>query len=98
MATAVCDGIETRYEVSGDGPPLLLFSPGGFDAKVENWTDFGIYRRLNLLEHLRAATRASPSTSASRAARAAASSGSAGTTTPRRGSRCSTTSGSSART
>jgi len=52
MATAICDGIETRYEVSGDGPPLLLFSPGGFDAKVENWSDFGIYRRLNLLEHL----------------------------------------------
>ena len=52
MATVLCDGIETRYEVSGDGPPVLLFSPGGFDAKVENWTDFGIYRRLNLLGHL----------------------------------------------
>ena len=52
MATAICDGIETRYEVLGEGPPLLLFSPGGFDARVENWTDFGIYRRLNLLEHL----------------------------------------------
>jgi pimeloyl-ACP methyl ester carboxylesterase len=52
MATAVCDGIETRYEVLGDGPPLLLFSPGGFDATVENWTSFGIYARLNLLEAL----------------------------------------------
>ena len=44
----------TRYEVVGDGPPLLLFSPGGFNATVENWTSFGIYRRLGLLEHLRA--------------------------------------------
>jgi pimeloyl-ACP methyl ester carboxylesterase len=31
----------------------LLFSPGGFNATVESWTSFGIYRRLNLLEHLR---------------------------------------------
>jgi pimeloyl-ACP methyl ester carboxylesterase len=52
MPTAVCDGIETRYEVIGDGPPLLLFSPGGFNATVENWSTFGIYARLNLLEHL----------------------------------------------
>ena len=52
MATAVLDGIETRYEVFGSGPPLLLFSPGGFNATVENWTEFGIYRRLNLLGHL----------------------------------------------
>jgi pimeloyl-ACP methyl ester carboxylesterase len=52
MPTALCDGIETRYEVLGDGPPLLLFSPGGFNATVENWSTFGIYARLNLLEHL----------------------------------------------
>jgi pimeloyl-ACP methyl ester carboxylesterase len=53
MATALLDGIETRYEVSGSGPPLLLFSPGGFNATIENWSSFGIYRRLKLLEHLR---------------------------------------------
>jgi pimeloyl-ACP methyl ester carboxylesterase len=47
-----CDGIETRYEVFGDGPPLLLFSPGGFNATIENWRDFGIYKRLHLLDHL----------------------------------------------
>lgn len=52
MPAAVCDGIQTRYEVIGEGPPLLMFSPGGFNATVENWTSFGIYRRLNLLEHL----------------------------------------------
>jgi pimeloyl-ACP methyl ester carboxylesterase len=53
MPTAILDGIETRYEVSGSGPPLLLFSPGGFNATIENWSSFGIYERLNLLAHLR---------------------------------------------
>ena len=52
MPTAVCDGIETHYEVLGDGPPLLLFSPGGFNATIENWRSFGIYRRLGLLDEL----------------------------------------------
>jgi pimeloyl-ACP methyl ester carboxylesterase len=52
MATAIVDGITTRYEVTGDGPPLLLFSPGGFNGQLENWTSFGVYQRLNLLEHL----------------------------------------------
>jgi len=52
MPTATCDGIATRYEVSGAGPPLLLFSPGGFNGALENWGTFGIYKRLNLLEHL----------------------------------------------
>jgi pimeloyl-ACP methyl ester carboxylesterase len=53
MPTAICDGIETRYEVVGGGPPLLMLSPGGFNATIENWTSFGIYARLKLIEHLR---------------------------------------------
>jgi pimeloyl-ACP methyl ester carboxylesterase len=52
MATTVCIGIKTRYEITGSGDPLLMFSPGGFNATIENWSSFGIYRRLNLLEHL----------------------------------------------
>jgi pimeloyl-ACP methyl ester carboxylesterase len=52
MPSTICDGIETYYEVIGDGPPLLLFSPGGFNATIENWRSFGIYQRLGLLEHL----------------------------------------------
>jgi pimeloyl-ACP methyl ester carboxylesterase len=52
MPVVDVDGIPTRYEVSGDGPPLLLFSPGGFNAALVNWTAFGIYQRLNLLAHL----------------------------------------------
>jgi pimeloyl-ACP methyl ester carboxylesterase len=52
MPTATIDGIATYYEVIGDGPPLLMFSPGGFNATLENWRSFGIYERLDLLEHL----------------------------------------------
>jgi pimeloyl-ACP methyl ester carboxylesterase len=54
MPTAVCDGILTRYEVTGSGPPLLMFSPGGFNATLDNWSSFGIYERLELIEHLSA--------------------------------------------
>ena len=46
MATAVIDGIETRYEVLGSGPPLLLFAPGGFDATIEKWSTLGVYARV----------------------------------------------------
>lgn len=52
MATTVIDGITTRYEVAGSGPPLLMFSPGGFGAELENWTSFGIYERIRLLDYL----------------------------------------------
>ena len=52
MPTAVADGIPTRYEVTGDGPPLLMFSPGGFDSTLESWRTVGVYKRLNLLERL----------------------------------------------
>lgn len=52
MPTVDIDGIRTRYEIEGDGPPLLMFSPGGFDANLGNWRSLGSYRKLRLLEHL----------------------------------------------
>ncbi len=52
MPTAIVDGIETHYEVMGSGPPLLMFSPGGFDATVEKWRTQGIYAKVKLLDHL----------------------------------------------
>ena len=33
MPTALIDGIATRYEVVGSGPPLLMYAPAGFDAR-----------------------------------------------------------------
>lgn len=53
MPVATVDGIRTRYEVSGDGPPLLMFSPGGFDSTLANWTRHGIYPRIELMARLR---------------------------------------------
>jgi pimeloyl-ACP methyl ester carboxylesterase len=52
VATAVIDGITTRYEVQGSGPPLLMFSPGGFDATLDKWTTLGVYARIKILDHL----------------------------------------------
>jgi len=46
-------GISTRYEVSGAGPPVLMFSPGGFDATAEKWESLGIYAKVKPLTHLR---------------------------------------------
>jgi pimeloyl-ACP methyl ester carboxylesterase len=48
----VIDGIQTRYEVIGSGPPLLMYAPGGFDATVEKWSTLGVYARIRPLEHL----------------------------------------------
>jgi pimeloyl-ACP methyl ester carboxylesterase len=52
MPNALCDGIVTRYETRGDGEAILCFSPGGFNAKLENWWTFSIYQRLGLIDHL----------------------------------------------
>jgi pimeloyl-ACP methyl ester carboxylesterase len=52
MATAVIDGISTRYDVIGAGPPLLMYAPGGFNAVVEGWRTQGVYAKIKLLEHL----------------------------------------------
>ena len=52
MATAVIDGIATRYETIGAGPPLLMYAPGGFDATIEKWSTQGVYAKIKLLDHL----------------------------------------------
>jgi pimeloyl-ACP methyl ester carboxylesterase len=50
MPVVVLDGITTRYETVGDGPALLMFSPGGFDSSLDNWTSFGRYRDLGFVD------------------------------------------------
>ena len=52
MQTISIDGIPTRYEIRGSGPPLLMFSPGGFDATIDAWTSRGAYAQTRPLEHL----------------------------------------------
>jgi pimeloyl-ACP methyl ester carboxylesterase len=52
MAFADIDGIATRYEVIGSGPPLLMYAPAGFDASLDKWTTQGVYTRIRLLDPL----------------------------------------------
>jgi hypothetical protein len=52
MPTVVIDGIATRYEVIGSGPPILMYAPGGFNAVAEAWSTLGIYQKIKLLDHL----------------------------------------------
>jgi pimeloyl-ACP methyl ester carboxylesterase len=52
MPTVELDGIRTRYEAVGQGPALLMLSPGGFDSSLENWTSFGRYRELGFVDAL----------------------------------------------
>jgi len=51
MPSTVIDGITTRYDVVGSGPPVLIFAPGGFDATIEKWTTQGIYATIRPVEH-----------------------------------------------
>ena len=52
MPVAVSDGIATRYEVIGSGPPMLMYAPGGFNAIIETWSTQSIYAKIRLLDHL----------------------------------------------
>jgi pimeloyl-ACP methyl ester carboxylesterase len=37
LPTVDIDGIVTRYEITGSGPPILMMAPGGFDSALEKW-------------------------------------------------------------
>ncbi len=52
MPIATLDGIATHYDVLGSGPPLLMFSPGGFDATRQKWSSLGIYAKTGLMAQL----------------------------------------------
>ena len=52
VAEARIDGLRTKYEVIGEGPPILMYAPGGFDATLEKWRTQSVYQRVKLLEHL----------------------------------------------
>ncbi len=52
MPTAVIDGLTTRYQLVGSGPPLLMYAPAGFDATLEKWTTQGVYARTAMMQQL----------------------------------------------
>ena len=41
MPTATVDGIRTTYQVTGNGTPLLMLAPGGFDSTLSKWGSGG---------------------------------------------------------
>jgi pimeloyl-ACP methyl ester carboxylesterase len=52
MPLQVIDGLEINYEVMGEGTPLLLFAPGGFDATIEKWREASAWKGLDALAAL----------------------------------------------
>ncbi|MDB2401801.1 alpha/beta hydrolase [Litoricolaceae bacterium] len=48
----IADGISTRVSIVGRGEPLLMFSPGGFDATLEKWSELGVYKKINIMSYL----------------------------------------------
>lgn len=52
LANAIINGINTHYEVLGSGPPLLMFSPAGFDATLDKWRTQGVYAKIKILDQL----------------------------------------------
>jgi pimeloyl-ACP methyl ester carboxylesterase len=52
MPIVSIDGIPTHYATLGAGPPLLMFSPGGFNATLDTWSSLGAYARTKPLDHL----------------------------------------------
>ncbi len=52
MAHAIIDGIKTRYEVTGNGPPLLMMAPAGFDASMSRWRLNGVWKDMQPLDNL----------------------------------------------
>ncbi|HVB89824.1 MAG TPA: alpha/beta hydrolase [Beijerinckiaceae bacterium] len=52
MPITLIDGITTRYDIIGSGPPLLMYAPGGFDATLEKWSTQGVYAKFKPIAHL----------------------------------------------
>jgi pimeloyl-ACP methyl ester carboxylesterase len=52
MPSANINGIEIVYEVHGEGPPLLMLAPGGFDSTIEKWSTAGVWAKMDTFKTL----------------------------------------------
>lgn len=52
MTTAILDGIKVNYLVKGDGLPLIMLAPGGFDSTIDSWEKRGVWQSLRPLDAL----------------------------------------------
>jgi pimeloyl-ACP methyl ester carboxylesterase len=52
MPHATIDGLKINYVVQGNGPPLIMLAPGGFDSNIDGWSIRGVWKDLRPLEAL----------------------------------------------
>ena len=55
MPFARINGINIHYQIAGEGPPLLLFAPGGFRSVLSRWTaegGKGVFQEMDALRTL----------------------------------------------
>jgi len=52
MPTVTIDGLEVNYVTRGNGTPLLMLAPGGFDATLAKWTTAGVWKSMRPLDTL----------------------------------------------
>lgn len=52
MPTTTIDGLAVNYLVTGEAPPLIMLSPGGFDSTVDGWSRRGVWKKLRPLDTL----------------------------------------------
>ena len=52
MSSAIIDGIKVNYIVKGEGLPLIMLAPGGFDSTIDSWEKRGVWQSLRPLDAL----------------------------------------------
>lgn len=53
MPFADLEGVRVHYEVTGEGAPVLMLAPGGWDAEIGRWGELGVWQSLRPLESLK---------------------------------------------
>jgi pimeloyl-ACP methyl ester carboxylesterase len=52
MPQATLNGLKINYAVHGNGPPMIMLSPGGFDSNIDGWSSRSVWKELRPLETL----------------------------------------------
>ena len=52
MPKATINGLPINYAVHGNGPPMIMLSPGGFDSNIDGWSSRSVWKDLRPLETL----------------------------------------------
>jgi pimeloyl-ACP methyl ester carboxylesterase len=52
MPQATINGLKVNYAVQGNGPPMIMLSPGGFDSNIDGWSSRSVWKELRPLETL----------------------------------------------